>query len=399
MNKVDRWLLPDGIEELLPPQGMALELARRKVLDQFHRWGYELVVTPMVEFLDSLLTGTGSDLDLKTFKVTDQVSGRTLGIRADITPQVARMDAHSLRRDQENRLCYVGTVLHAKADNMLASRAPISIGAELFGDSGTSGDLEIVSLMLDSIASVSSEALHVELGDVGIYRSLMADAGLSEAQEAVLFEKIQGKAIPDLKELLVDWQVDSKLAEQLLILPSLCGDESVIDTALDAFEDNAEIVERISNLISIALGLKQRFGSVLLNYDLSELRGYNYHTGIVFAAFLANNGVRVAKGGRYDDVGQVFGRARGATGFDMDLKALVKHSEAPETSTVIVSAPPMNGSLEDESEYSVARFEKIAQLRETGFTVIESETESATKRLILENEEWVVVDATNLQEN
>ena len=388
MTKVDRWLLPDGIEEILPPQGFALEHARRKILDKFQSWGYELVVTPMVEFLDSLLTGTGSDLDLKTFKVTDQVSGRTLGIRADITPQVARMDAHSLSTNEQNRLCYVGTVLHAKADNMLASRAPISIGAELFGDSGTAGDLEIVSLMLDAIAAITDQSLHVELGDVGIYRSLVADLDLSPAQEALLFDKIQGKAVPDLKELLDGIEMSPELKEQMLALPSLCGDESVVDRALELFSSNSEIVERINNLKNIAQGLKARFSDVRLNYDLSELRGYNYHTGIVFAAFLIESGVRVAKGGRYDDVGQVFGRARGATGFDMDLKSLVKHSEVEVAGTEIVSAP---SPAEDDPE----RFKKITELREAGLTVIESEIDSATKRLVLENGTWVLVDSAN----
>ena len=385
MTKVDRWLLPDGIEEILPPQGFALEHARRKILDKFQSWGYELVVTPMVEFLDSLLTGTGSDLDLKTFKVTDQVSGRTLGIRADMTPQVARMDAHSLTSDQQNRLCYVGTVLHAKADNMLASRAPISIGAELFGDSGTAGDLEIVSLMLDAIGTVTDEGLHVELGDVGIYRSLVAGLNLSPEQEALLFDKIQGKAIPDLNELLAEVDMSPELRKQMLTLPSLCGDESVVDKALDIFSDNADIIERINNLRHIAQGLKARFSDIRLNYDLSELRGYNYHTGIVFAAFLIESEVRVAKGGRYDDVGQVFGRARGATGFDMDLKALVKHSEIEVTAAEVVSAP---APAEDYPE----RFKKISELRAAGMTVIESESDSATKKLVQEAGTWVLVD-------
>jgi ATP phosphoribosyltransferase regulatory subunit len=385
MSEVDRWLLPDGVEELLPPDGQALELARRKVLDQFASWGYELVVTPMVEFLDSLLTGTGTDLDLKTFKVTDQVSGRTLGIRADITPQVARMDAHSLRREQQNRLCYVGTVLHAKADNMLASRAPISIGAELFGNSGAAADLEIVSLMLDSIAAVTHAPVHVELGDVGIYRCLTAKASLDPQIEAQLFAKIQGKALPDLNELLVEAGVTGELAEQLMVLPTLCGDESLLAKARQTFSEDQEIIGRIDNLQTIAKGIQARFPEVRLNYDLSELRGYNYHTGIVFAAFLANTGVRVAKGGRYDDVGQVFGRARAATGFDMDLKSLMKHGDLDPPQSVVVSSPPGN-------EAEQQRWEKVTELRQAGYTVIESETDTAEKKLIRQNGEWVLTD-------
>jgi len=383
MSKVDRWLLPDGIEEVLPPEGQVLEIARRRVLDKFRSWGYELVVTPMVEFLDSLLTGTGSDLDLKTFKVTDQVSGRTLGIRADITPQVARIDAHSLKRESQNRLCYVGTVLHAKADNMLASRAPISIGAELFGDSGTDGDLEIVSLMLDAIGSLTSQPLHVELGDVGIYRRLVASASLSAADEQQLFDKIQSKALPDLKDLLDHFAVSEALQQQLLVLPTLCGDENVIATAKQVFAEDREIVDRITNLQNIASGLTQRFPEIRLNYDLSELRGYNYHTGIVFAAFLGESGIRVAKGGRYDDVGQVFGRARAATGFDMDLKALARHGDLESERQPIVSAPVSQSK-------SAELWQKISDLRAEGYIVVESQTDPADFVLVLEDDNWVL---------
>ena len=171
MSIADRWLLPDGVDEVLPPDAAHLEALRRRLLDLFGTWGYELVITPMVEYLESLLTGTGEDLDLKTFKVTDRVSGRLMGIRADMTPQVARIDAHSLGRDGITRLCYAGTILHATADNMLASRTPISVGAELFGDSSSRADLEIVSLMIEAIGG-ETRGIHVELGDVGIFREL-----------------------------------------------------------------------------------------------------------------------------------------------------------------------------------------------------------------------------------
>lgn len=384
MSKVDRWLLPDGIEELLPPQAAEVEATRRKLLDKFEAWGYELIVTPMVEFLDSLLTGTGSDLDLKTFKITDQLSGRTMGIRADITPQVARMDAHSLQSDGENRLCYVGTVMHAKADNMLASRTPMSIGAELFGDTGSRGDFEIVSLMLDSIASISSQPLHVELGDVGIYRALVDGAGLDPTDEQTLFDQIQGKALPDLADLLADLKIEAGLAELLLALPTLCGGESVIERGLKLFKSYPEVVRRIENLVAISASLRARFESIELNYDLSELRGYNYHTGIVFATYLGNSGVRVAKGGRYDDVGRVFGRARGATGFDIDLKTLVRESKVVLPVREIVEAPPANDNI---SEY----WEKIRSLRASGYTVIEGKSPTAGHRIEWQTGEWQLV--------
>ncbi|MCH7743231.1 MAG: ATP phosphoribosyltransferase regulatory subunit, partial [Proteobacteria bacterium] len=187
MNRVDRWLLPDGIEDILPAQAQELELIRRRLLDLYASWGYEYVIPPMVEFLESLLTGTGHDLDLKTFKVTDLVTGRTMGIRADMTPQVARIDAHSLNRTGPVRLCYAGTVLHSQADNMLASRTPIKVGAELFGDPDRQGDLEIVSLMIESLKVLGMEAVHVELGDVSIFRQLVEAAGLEERATEELF--------------------------------------------------------------------------------------------------------------------------------------------------------------------------------------------------------------------
>ena len=385
MTDVDRWLLPDGIEELLPPQAAKLEATRRRLLDKFETWGYELVVTPMVEFLDSLLTGTGSDLDLKTFKVTDQVSGRSMGIRADITPQVARMDAHSLQRDGESRLCYVGTVLHAKADNMLASRTPLSIGAELFGDTSSGGDLEIVSLMLDSVASVSNQPLHVELGDVGIYRSLVADAGLDPIDEQALFDKIQGKALPDLAILLSELNIEDKLAELLIVLPTLCGGESVIEQGKAIFKNYPDVLERIDNLEVIANRLRSRIKQVQLNFDISELRGYNYHTGIVFAAYLAHSGVRVAKGGRYDDVGRVFGRARGATGFDIDLKTLVRESAIELNLRMVVETMAT-------ADEGCDQWREINALRAAGYTVVEGSSAAAAKRLELQDGQWQLVD-------
>jgi ATP phosphoribosyltransferase regulatory subunit len=376
----------------LPPQAAKLEATRRRLLDKFETWGYELVVTPMVEFLDSLLTGTGSDLDLKTFKVTDQVSGRSMGIRADITPQVARMDAHSLQRDGESRLCYVGTVLHAKADNMLASRTPLSIGAELFGDTSSGGDLEIVSLMLDSVSSVSNQPLHVELGDVGIYRSLVADARLAPADEQALFDKIQGKALPDLAVLLSELNIDDKLAELLIVLPTLCGAESVIEQGKAIFKDYPDVLKRIENLEVIANRLRSRFKDVQLNFDLSELRGYNYHTGIVFATYLAQSGVRVAKGGRYDDVGRVFGRARGATGFDIDLKTLVRESAVQLNQRVVVEST----TTADETS---GQWREILALRAAGYTVIEGSSPAAAKRLEFQDDKWQLVDIQDNQPN
>lgn len=363
MSIADRWLLPDGVEEVLPPEAARLEAVRRRLLDMFESCGYDLVITPMVEFLESLLTGTGSDLDLKTFKVTDQVSGRMMGVRADITPQVARIDSHSLGREGITRLCYAGTVLHAKADNMLASRTPISVGAELFGDSGTAGDLEIVSLLVEAIAREGIKPVHLELGDVGIFRELLATATVSAEVDDSLFELVQRKASAELENAVRELKLPPELASRIAALPGLCGGDEVIATAGEVFAGNDNIVARLRSLKEVADGLGRRFPDLDIYYDLSELRGYAYHTGIVFAAYGGDNSVRLGKGGRYDHVGEVFGRARAATGFDIDLKSLAACSCAPVERVPRVFAGSSGGD---------GHWEFINKLRNDGYIVIET---------------------------
>lgn len=364
MSIADRWLLPDGVEEVLPPQASHLESVRRHLLDAFETWGYELVITPMVEYLESLLTGTGKDLDLKTFKVTDRVSGRMMGIRADMTPQVARIDAHSLHSEGIVRLCYAGTVLHATADNMLASRTPISVGAELFGDSSTRADLEIVSLMIESIRREGVTPIHVELGDVGIFRDLMRLSGISGPTEETLFELIQCKNSAELASRMDQLGVAPALADKMSRLPDLCGGVEVLKQARALFRDHACIVERIDNLSEVTRGLGARFEQLDIYYDLSELRGYNYHTGIVFAAY-GDAGQRFAKGGRYDDVGEVFGRARAATGFDIDLKMVAASAAVtPDRGKRVHAAPA-------DAEQEADRWVLLNRLREEGYVVVE----------------------------
>lgn len=365
MSIADRWLLPDGIEEVLPPRAQNLESIRRQLLDLYVSWGYEYVIPPMVEFLESLLTGTGRDLDLKTFKVTDRESGRMMGIRADITPQVARIDAHSLNRPGVVRLCYAGTVLHAKADNMLASRTPIAVGAEMFGESGNAGDLEMVSLMVESLRTLGIDSVHLELGDVGIFRELVQLASISPDTEERLFDLIQKKAIPDLKEVLEQLDIPAFVSQLILELPDLCGNREVLGRARQLFADYPGILARLDNLDEIARGINGRFEGLDLYFDLSELRGYNYHTGIVCATYL--KGQRIAKGGRYNHIGEVFGRARDATGFDVDIKALSAHIELSQGESARVLAPGA-GDLD------VDRWRKMNELRAHGYIVIESES-------------------------
>jgi ATP phosphoribosyltransferase regulatory subunit len=322
MATVDRWLLPDGIEEVLPPEAALIEAARRRVLDLFQRWGYEFVVTPHIEYLESLLTGAGQDLDLRTFKVTDPLSGRQMGFRADITPQVARMDAHTLRREGPSRLCYAGSVLHAKPRALATSRSPIQLGAELYGDASPASDVEVISLMLDTLALAGVPDVHMDLGHVGIYRGLARAAGLSGEAEQQLFDALQRKAVDEVDALTEALQ--PHLASMLRALVELCGGREVLDLAQACLvEAPAEVHAALDQLVAIADQLELRYPELPLYFDLGELRGYHYHTGVVFAAFVPGVGQSIAQGGRYDDVGGNFGRARPATGFSTDLKTLV----------------------------------------------------------------------------
>ncbi|WP_044870773.1 ATP phosphoribosyltransferase regulatory subunit [Pseudomonas sp. LFM046] len=322
MATVDRWLLPDGIEEVLPPEAARIEAARRQVLDLFQRWGYDFVVTPHIEYLESLLTGAGQDLDLRTFKVTDPQSGHLMGFRADITPQVARIDAHTLRREGPNRLCYAGSVLHAQPRALSTSRSPIQLGAELYGDASPASDVEVISLMLEMLDLAAVPDVHMDLGHVGIYRGLAQAAGLSGEVERSLFDALQRKAVDEVAELTDD--LPHELASMLRSLAELCGSREVLDLAQGVLMDApAEVHRALDELIAIADALELRYPELPLYFDLGELRGYHYHTGVVFAAFVPGVGQSIAQGGRYDDIGADFGRARPATGFSTDLKTLV----------------------------------------------------------------------------
>ena len=385
MSSNIRWLLPDGVDEVLPPDALNLEFIRRRLLDLYGSWGYEYVIPPMIEFLESLLTGSGSHLDLKTFKVTDQISGRTLGIRADITPQVARMDAHSLNQTGITRLCYAGTALQTKPENMLASRAPLKLGAELFGSPGPDGDLEIVSLMIESLRTLGVTAIHLELGDVGIFRELMRNVELAEKDENALFDLIQQKSVASLKVQAGQLGLPAKLCEQLVTLPTLCGTSAIIEDALELFSGAAQIEARLENLAKLHGAITDRFENIDVYFDLSELRGYGYHTGIVFAGYIEGERQCIAKGGRYDDVGEVFGRARSATGFDMDAKALLGVVDFNQKEGKRVLAKPANNSATEKS-----RWKKAAELRKEGYIVLESLAEGQSCDLELTNKdgEW-----------
>lgn len=323
MQQKNTWLLPDGIEEILPEDAKHLECLRRKLLDMFACWGYELVIPPFIDFLDSLLTGSGHDLELQTFKLTDQLSGEMLGIRADMTPQVARIDAHNLKHEWPTRLCYVGTILHTRGDPLEKTRSPMQIGAELYGHAGLESDVEVIHLMLEMLAITGLQNVHLDLGHVGIYRALSKQAGLNPVQESALFDVLQRKARPELQELIDEYPIDSDLKAMFLKLPQLNGGFEVMEKARAVFLNaNEELNQALSELEAIAERLSVRFSSLPISFDLAELRGYHYHTGVVFSAFVPSVGREIARGGRYDNIGGVFGRARPATGFSADLKLL-----------------------------------------------------------------------------
>ena len=323
MQQKNSWILPEGIEEILPEDAKHLESLRSKLLEMFACWGYDFVIPPLIDFLDSLLTGSGHDLDLQTFKLTDQVSGEMLGVRADMTPQVARIDAHNLKHEWPTRLCYVGTILNARSDPLHKTRSPMQIGAELYGHAGKESDVEVIRLMLEMLALTGLQNIHLDLGHVGIYRALSRQAGLTELQESELFGVLQRKARPELQGLMDSYAINADLKAMLLKLPELNGGKDVLDKARTVFlKANNEVKEALADLESIAEKLVVRFPFLPISFDLAELRGYHYHTGIVFAAFVPSIGREIARGGRYDNIGAVFGRARPATGFSADLKLL-----------------------------------------------------------------------------
>lgn len=372
MTVADRWLLPDGVEEILPSQAFRVEGLRRQVLDLYHRWGYDLVIPPLVEFTDSLLSGTGSDLDLMTFKVTDQISGRMMGIRADMTPQTSRMDAHSLRRKGPSRLCYAGTVLYTKPRYPLASRSPIQIGVELYGEAGLDADIEVIRLMVETLRLAGLEKPQLDLGHVGIYGNLLENANLSADQEVMLFDLLQRKSVPELDAWIASNIEDTAIAAMIRALIDLAGDASVLDDARQVFaEAPAEVELALDELQAVVDGLRMTSPEVELYLDLSELRGYHYHTGVVFAAYAPGVGQAIGNGGRYDHVGEAFGRSRPATGFNMNLQSLVQLSERQGLAgefvvTTGIYVPATDGSLQSER----AQQQAVAELRADGERVV-----------------------------
>jgi len=388
------WLLPEGIDELLPEQARALEKMRRCLLDTYASWGYELVITPFIEYLDSLLTGTGKDLELQTFNMTDQISGRLLGIRADITPQAARIDAHQLRQDVPTRLCYIGSVFRTRPDGFSASRSPLQIGAELYGHSGVESDVEILCLMLATLEVAGVKNVSLDLGHVGIFKGLAMQAGIDKAQEAALFAALQRKALPEIEKLVASFGIEDAQAAMLSALATLNGDGEVIAQAREVLaEANDEVKAAIDYVEQVARLLDACMPAVSVHFDLAELRAYHYQTGVVFAAFIPESGNEIARGGRYDHIGEKFGRARPATGFSADLKNLMRYGAClPDNPAERIMAPwSTDTALADE----------ITRLRSAGNVVVRSlsgqvgdaKAMGCSRQLVEQDGKWVLIAA------
>ena len=380
----NRWLLPEGISDLLPAEARDLEHLRRTLLDGYVRHGFELVLPPLVEYLDSLLTGQGGDLDLKTFKLVDQLSGQSLGVRADITPQVSRIDAHLLSANQGiNRLCYAGSVLHARPEGFLDSREPLQAGAELYGFDGIAADIEIIGLMLDSLALADFGDVLLSLGHIGVFRALAASAELSPQQAETLLAMMQDKNVAAVRGQVEAWALDGMWRKAFSLLPTLYGGREILAQAREKLPDLSLIGKALDELEAVC----QAFPQQAVHIDLAELRVDNYHTGLLYAAYGSDGHDAVARGGRYDGLGGYFGRSRPATGFSFDLRKFLGRLPQDERRPAIAVA------LADAADAA----EEIARLRAGGETVVvdygmeANSTRDGSRRLLKQNGKWVVL--------
>jgi ATP phosphoribosyltransferase regulatory subunit len=348
-----RWLLPEAIEDVLPRDAARIESLRRSLLDEFSLHGYEFVIPPLLEYVESLLTGSGHDLDLRTFKLVDQLSGRSMGVRADITPQVARIDAHLLNRRGVARLCYCGSALHTLPGGFNATREPLQIGAEIYGHGGLEADIEAIRLLAAALGLCNIAASRFDLGHVAVFRALAKQSGLAPEAEEELFGALQSKDVPTVRELVTG--LTDPVRSALLALPELYGDRRVLDRAAQILPPLPEITAALSDLRRLADAL----ADLPLSFDLADLRGYHYHSGVAFAAYCAGSPSAVALGGRYDDFGRAYGRARAATGFSMDLRELARLSPSGEAPGAILAPWPEDDALHAEALRLRAQGERV----------------------------------------
>lgn len=376
------WLLPENIADVLPSEARKIEELRRLILDSFRLYGYELVMPPILEYLESLLAGAGQDMELRTFKLVDQLSGRTMGLRADMTTQVARIDAHLLNRESVTRLCYAGSVLHTRQSGLHATREPLQIGAEIYGHAGLEADAEIQELALASLALAGFSQVRLDLCHVGVVRAITGNDPQAARDEAELYALLRAKDMAGLQALTAGYQAGTRTA--LMALPGLYGDASVIArarAALSAFDGIGKALDELEALVKLA-------GSANVTIDLADLRGYQYESGVMFAVYVPGLPNAVARGGRYDHVGEAFGRARPATGFSMDLRELARLLPVAERKRSIRAPWGREAGLRD----------KIVELRGAGEVVIQNlpghendqDEFDCDRAIVFENGQWQI---------
>lgn len=376
------WLLPENIADVLPSEARKIEELRRAMLDTFRRYGYELVMPPMLEYIESLFTGAGQDMALRTFKLVDQLSGRTMGVRADMTTQVARIDAHLLNRSSVTRLCYAGSVLHTRPSGLHATREPLQIGAEIYGHAGLEADAEIQELVLACLAVAGISTVRLDLCHVGVIRAIIQSDPAAQNDEAELFNLLRAKDIAGLKEITGSYATNT--ADALLALPGLYGDVDVLARARSLLPALPGITKALSELEALV----ELAGNANVTIDLADLRGYQYESGAMFAAYVPGLPNAVARGGRYDHVGEAFGRARPATGFSMDLRELARLLPMAERKSAVRAPWGREPALRT----------KIMELRQAGEIVIQSlpghdndqDEFDCDRALVLENGNWTL---------
>ncbi|MFZ4649678.1 MAG: ATP phosphoribosyltransferase regulatory subunit [Rubrivivax sp.] len=380
------WLLPEHLADALPAEARRMETLRRSLLDLAARHGFEHVVPPLLEHLDSLLSGTAGELDLHTFKLVDQLSGRTLGLRADTTPQAARIDAHLLNRPGVTRLCYCGPVLHARPEGATASRELLQFGAEIFGHPGLQADLEVQELALDGVAQAVAGPLLIDLADARILRGVLGGLQLDASLLGELVAALSAKDAPRLESLTSGLPDAARLA--LVELARLYGGPEVIERARSVLPHAPLIVQALDDLTWLAAHLHAAFPTLRVGFDLADMGGYAYYSGTRFAIYAAGCRAALARGGRYDEVGSVFGRNRPAAGFSLDVRALAAHMRE------VGAAAAIRATWSEEPQLR----EAVRRLREAGESVIyllpgqdtESGAPACDRELICTGGRWVV---------
>ncbi len=323
MDEFDKWLLPEGIDEVLPQEAIRLEGIRRRILDLFASWGYRIIISPLAEHLESFLLDDKDDLQIQTFKLTDQLSGRMLGVRPDMTPQIARMDAHSLRENSINRLCYVGQTLNTRPSGAGQSRSPLQIGAEIYGHKGVGSNAEALRLMIEMFRALEVEDAHIVLGHVGIYSALTERAALDARQRQRLTDLMRTKSKKEAQSYLAACEISQENRRLLVDLIDFYGELSLLPEARRRYAGIAPAIDMSLDEIDLTAKMIASDG-ITVHCDFLEAPGYHYEDGLVFAAFTSGIGQEIARGGRYDGIGKVFGRARPGIGFSSDLKLLAR---------------------------------------------------------------------------